>query len=137
MFGGRQPAKCLLRSFLIVLTDPSLDYHPSVVETDEPILVEAFVTESSVEGLDVGVLVGLARLNQAQGDAVTMRPGQHGPTGELLAIVGPDDRRPSAERTDLVQQSHQMVAADRVLWYHGHCLVRGVVDDGQALERPT
>ena len=137
MFGGCQPAKCLFRSFLVVLTDPCTDYHPSVVEADEPMLVQAFVAQPTIEGFDVRVLVGLARFDQAQANAVTMRPGQHGPAGELLAIVGSDDRWPAAERADLVQQAHQVVTANRMLRNHGDCLVCGVVNDCQALERPT
>ena len=38
-------------------------------------LVEALVPESAVERFDVSVLVGLAGLDQAQGDAATVRPG--------------------------------------------------------------
>ena len=62
-----------------------------MVQAGKPVLVEAFVTEAPVEGFDIGVLVGLAGFDQAQSNAIAVRPVQHGLAGELLAVVGPDD----------------------------------------------
>lgn len=45
-----------------------------MVEADEPVLVEAFITQPSVKGFDVRVLVRLTGLDQTKGDAVTMCP---------------------------------------------------------------
>lgn len=53
-------------------------------------LVQALITKAPVEGFDVGVLIGLAWLNQKQLHSTLMSPGQHGPATELLAIVRVD-----------------------------------------------
>ena len=42
MFGGRQPARRLLRSFLDVHADRRTDSRPAMVEADELVLVQAF-----------------------------------------------------------------------------------------------
>ena len=65
--GGRcQPAQRLLRSLLVVFAAPLLDQRPGVQQMGEPMLVEAFVAQSTVEGFDIGVLVRFARLDQPQ-----------------------------------------------------------------------
>lgn len=66
-----------------------------------------------------------------------MRPREYDSTGELLAVVRADDRRLAAHGAHIVQHVHQVIAADAVLGYHGHRLVCGVVNNGQALEPPS
>ncbi len=53
----------------------------------EPVFVQVFVAQATVERFDVGVLVRLAQLDQSQRDAPLMRPGQHRASTELLAVV--------------------------------------------------
>jgi len=74
-----------------------------VGEADEPVLVEAFITQGSVERFDIGVLIGLVRLDLPQRDAVAMRPGQHGLAGQFAAVVLEDHRRLAAACADLVE----------------------------------
>ena len=45
-------------------------------EAREPMFIQTFVTQSSVEGLDVGVLIRLARLDGPQREAIAMCPGE-------------------------------------------------------------
>jgi hypothetical protein len=98
-------------------------------------LVQTLVTEPPVERFDVGVLVWLAGLDQSQRDSLAMRPRQHGFAGELRAVVGADDGRCAALRTDTVQDAREMVAADRMFRHDGHDLVRRVIHDHRALDR--
>ena len=56
-------------------------------QIQEPVLVEAFIAQPAVERFDVGVLVRLARFDQAQRYLVRMCPGEHGASAELLAVV--------------------------------------------------
>ena len=57
-------------------------------QTAEPVLVQAFVAEASIERLDVGVLIWLAGLNEKWLHASCMCLRQHGPTAELLPVIG-------------------------------------------------
>lgn len=63
--GGRQPTECFLRPLLVVLMNPGADHSSGMVEAGEPVLVQPLVAQPSIERFDVGVLVGLARLDQA------------------------------------------------------------------------
>lgn len=63
-----------------------------------------------------------------------MGAGQHGPAGELLAVVGPDHGRLATPCTHLVQKPHVVVAADHMLRNHGHRLVRSIVHDCEVFD---
>lgn len=53
-------AQRTVRSLRVVLDAPLLNQSPCVPHRDEPLLVQAFVAESSVKALDVGILDWLA-----------------------------------------------------------------------------
>lgn len=67
--------------------------------------LKQFVAQPAVEALDVGVLVRLPRFDQPQGDAAPVRPGQHGPSLEFLAVVRADDCGLVSTLTELVEQT--------------------------------
>lgn len=61
-----------------------------MVQTGEPVFVQAFVPEAPVKRFDVSVLIRLARLNEEQLNTPSVRPIQHRPAAELLAVIRPD-----------------------------------------------
>ena len=61
-------------------------------------LVEAFVPELAVEALDVRVLDGPPRPDEAQRDAVLIRPGIEDAAGKLGPVVDHDERGQSDRR---------------------------------------
>lgn len=103
-----------------------------VRQRHEPVIVPAFVPEAVIERLDVGVLLGLARLDQEQVIAARMRPGEHRPASELLAVVRADGLRLAAGQRRLVQDAGQSMTADGALG-----LVRSIMHHGQALHDPA
>jgi hypothetical protein len=62
-----------------VLHDPA-----RVAETQEPVLVEAFVARPAVEALAVGILDRLAGIDEGQGSGMLVRSFLQRPTDELL-----------------------------------------------------
>lgn len=66
-------------------------------------LVEAFVPGLAVEAFDVALLHRLARFDQQVLDAVSLRPRDEGPAGELRAIVCVHGARVATEACGLVQ----------------------------------
>jgi hypothetical protein len=56
-------------------------------QAGKPVFVEAFVAESPVERFNVSVLIGLAGFDQAKLHTALVRPGDHGLTAELFAVV--------------------------------------------------
>ena len=45
-------------------------------ETGKPVFVQTFVAQATIETFDAGVLVGFARLDKAQGNALRLRLGE-------------------------------------------------------------
>lgn len=61
-----QSAEGLLWSLLVIFPAPSFDDHTGVCQAGEPVFVQAFLPEAAIERFDVGVLVGLAKLDEEQ-----------------------------------------------------------------------
>lgn len=59
-------------------------------EAREPVFIEAFVTESTVERLDISILIRLTWLDKKQLHATPVRPCQHRFTAELFLVVCPN-----------------------------------------------
>ena len=62
----------------------------------EPVLVQALIPEPTIKRCDVGGLVRLARLNEAQRDVPFTSLLHHRLTTELLAVIGADHSRKAA-----------------------------------------
>lgn len=69
---------------------------------------------------DIGVLVRLAGLDQSQRYPLAMRPCQHRLAGELRPIVGTDHCGLAAFGTDLIENTGQVIAADRMFGDNRH-----------------
>lgn len=71
-FGGKlsrgQISERAVRPELVVIVPEDFDQFPGVVKVEEPVFVEAFVTEFAVEAFDVAVLRRFAWRDKAVGD---------------------------------------------------------------------
>src|SRR5207237_10675669 len=85
---GPSVAQSAVRAHGIVVLTPGFDCFARLAEAHEPVLVETLVAHAPVEALDVGVLVGLARLDEMQLDPVRMSPRVERPADELTAVAG-------------------------------------------------
>lgn len=63
VLGGRQSAKYSFRPFFVVVTPPAFDTRPGMEQRREPMLVQTFIAQPPIEGLNVSVLV-LARITK-------------------------------------------------------------------------
>ena len=98
---GVSPPSGFLRSVLVVVPSPVGEDRPRVGEADNPGLVETLVPQPPVAGVDVGVLVGLAGLDQAVFDAAPLGPGamKARPVNALPLSVRIIDGRPRTAQT--------------------------------------
>ena len=99
--------------------------------------VKAFVAQPSVEGLDVRILVRLARFDQTQGNSLFVSQDHHRLTAKLLAIDCPDHSGQAALHGQPVLYPGHALPGYCPLHFDGHSLVGGVVDDRQAPYRPA
>lgn len=82
-----------MRTMTVVVDQPSFDDGASLVESPEDVLVQAFITVSSVEALDVDALDRVPRADEVELHALLVRPGIERLPGELRDVVHGDDPR--------------------------------------------
>src|SRR5690606_9065297 len=93
-----------VESHFVIVAPPFGNLRLRLLERDEPMLVEAFVAEPTVEAFDVRVLRRLARLDQHQLDPVGMGPLVERTPRELRPLVGANDGGIAAETARGVEQ---------------------------------
>ena len=74
----------------IVVSTPLLHLGTGVVKVHEPVRVQALGPELAVEGLDEGIVGGLAGPAEVQDDALLIGPQIKVPRDELGALIHPD-----------------------------------------------
>ena len=87
VLGRCEVAERVMGSLLVVLDHPSPRGFADVVERGEQMLVQDLFAQGPVEAFDVGVLVGLARLDVLDRHAVGLGPLDEGFAQELRAVV--------------------------------------------------
>jgi len=69
--GHRRPfANCTMRSHIVVVLAPKFDLCAGVVKIHEPVLVQAFKANTSVEAFDEGIVSGFARSAEVHDDTI-------------------------------------------------------------------
>lgn len=134
--GGGSVREAAMRPGVVVVDPPGFDGLASIGQADEPALVQAFVAEPPVEAFDVGVLHGLARLNEGERDAAGVCPLVERAPGELGAIVHHDRLRQSADAGQPIERSDDPCAGQREVHLERGALPRVVIDDRQRAEPP-
>jgi hypothetical protein len=92
-------------------------------------LIQAFLSKATVEGLNVSVLVRLTRLDQAQNNSFLVSPRHHRSAAKPLAAVRPDHLRQTALNGQSVQHPGNALPGNGSFDLDGHGLVGGVVND--------
>ena len=94
----------------------------------------AVAPELAVEILDVGVLGGLARLNQDVLNASRLHPRHEGSACELWAVVSSDGFWVAPEPCGLIQDAGDVCARHGQVHSNVNVFMGEVVSDGQALD---
>ena len=79
-----------MRSDVVVVLSPLINFIASFVQTSKPMLIQAFVPELAVQAFNKGVLCRLAWLDKSKRDAGFLAPEEHSFAGELSSIVAND-----------------------------------------------
>jgi hypothetical protein len=74
-------------------------------ETREPVFVQTFAAQSAAEAFDVGILRGLAWLNELQPHSALFAPGRQRPFARLRSVVHNNRFGQSALARNLIQPS--------------------------------
>jgi hypothetical protein len=84
---------CTVRSHIVVVLAPKLKLCSGVVKVQEPMLVQAFKANASIEAIDESIVCRFAGSAEVQDDTVRIGPQVKLPRGELAAVVRPDASR--------------------------------------------
>ena len=76
-----------MRPDVVVVVAPQGQLTAGISQAVEDLFVQAFIPQAAVEGLDVAILLRLARIDVMPLDLVVVRPLQDGLAGELGAIA--------------------------------------------------
>ena len=106
----------------VVMSPPFIDGGSGIVETGEPVQVEAVVPELAVEALDEGVLRRLAWLDEVQFHTRLPCPEEHGLARQLGAVVADDGPRQAI--TEVAEFTYQALPGDRQIDDLQHAFTR-------------
>jgi hypothetical protein len=98
-------------ALLVVVSAPILHFRPGVVKCHEPVCVQTFRPDASVEGLDEGVVGRLTRPREVQGDALAVRPQIKVPCDELRSLIDPDGFRIANLAAGLLQRLNDVLGS--------------------------
>ena len=83
-------AQRAMGAYVVVLPSLVFDYHSSLGQSPKLLAVEAFLSEASVEALDVSVLLRASRLDVERLDPLLGKPAAQPVLDELRTIVAAD-----------------------------------------------
>ncbi len=92
-----------MRSHLVIVNPPVLDDLLSFGDIAEPMFIQAFISELSVEAFDTPVLLGLSRLDKIEWNAVFIRPLIEYMPSEIRSIAHDQSPRFPAKIDQAVQ----------------------------------
>jgi hypothetical protein len=125
-----------MRPQVVVLMTPVIDEQTGFLEGAEPVLVKAVIAEGAVEGLDEGVLDGLAGLDVVEVNLAPLSPEVKRLARELRAVVTGDGTRGSHRVTECIEQIGHNGSPDGGIHMESQTLAGAVVHQSQATEAP-
>src|SRR5665213_2259693 len=119
-----------MRSHVVVKIPPFGELCLRLLQRCEPLDVEAFIAESSVETLDEPVLHRPSRAEEAELHTRLYRPHLHGPAGELTLIIqGDAPRRASAFGARTPERGNYLWPVHRAICFQPDAFPRELIDD--------
>lgn len=131
---GRQVVQSAVRPDGVEVTAPSFDDDLCFGARAEPLDAQALVAELAVEAFVVGVLPGLARIDQGRADAAMGEPLEDCQADELRSVVRAQEERSAVLADEASEHLDQPLGADVACHVDGQALPGELVDDGQAFE---
>ena len=118
--------KRTMRPLRIVFSSPGRNDFTSLPHRNKPMFIQEFITELAVETLDVGILLWLARFNEAQLQSVCIGPGidtltaNSGPSSMVIDCGNP--RSSDSRDCDCSLKTTPMARHSRVYSSITHCI---------------
>lgn len=100
----------------------------------EPVFVQAFVAEFTVEAFGVAVLRRFSGGDIMPFDTVVVRPLQDCPTGQFRTVIADDAMGPAIASDKFVELPHDSFAAERSIHDQGQAFTCALIHDAQNAE---
>jgi len=101
-FSRRRPLQCGVGAALIIILAPGVDFVDGVFKRQEPMGVQTFLSEPSVEAFDLGVVGRRPWSTEVEFDSMFIRPSIHRLRNKFAAIIDLDRRRQAPLQHDAV-----------------------------------
>src|SRR5882724_12202174 len=121
----------------VVIDSPSFDESLSISQTNEPVLIQTFVPELTVEAFDVSVLDRFSRVDEMKLHTVLVRPLIHGSTEEFRSIIYDDPGGQSTLLLEPLQHPHHSISRQRGVHLDGQCFPSVAIHQVQRSEFPS
>lgn len=92
-----------MRALLIVLFSPTLHKSSRLLQANEEVFVEAFISEFSVKTLDISILVGFSWLNVVPPHTFLLTPFEDRYARKFGAVITQNSGRLTTNLDDLLQ----------------------------------
>lgn len=122
---------------VVVIIQPCRQEPPSVSEAVEHVLVQAFVSDPSVQTFGVAVFSWLARRNVVPFDGLLLRPCQNRTARKLRSVVADDAQGLAVADDQHIQFPHDPRAADGRIRQQRQTFTRALIHDTQDAEPPS
>ena len=129
-----EAVKARVWSLGVVVDPPCFDDFAGFGQASKQMLVEAFIAQPAVEGLDETILGGLTRCDVVPFDPVLLLPFEHGARGQLGAVIADDHARSPTHLDDPVEFARDTNAGDGVIGDEGQAFPAEVIDHGEDAE---
>jgi len=133
---GRDTTDGAMGSQGIVFMAPVIDEQAGFFEGAEPVLVEAVIAEGAVEGLDEGVLDGLAGLDVVEVNLAPLGPEVKRLARELRPVITGDGTGRSHRVTEGIEHIGHRGSPDGGIDMERQTLAGAVIHQSQATEAP-
>jgi len=113
--------------FVIVLP-PTFDLVPGIIQAEEPVLVEAFLPEPTVEGLDIGIVCRLPWPGKVQRNVIPISSEIDVLRDKFWPVVHPYRPRPAVILHDPLQDLDHLAASDPLAYVNRQTFTGMIVD---------
>jgi hypothetical protein len=131
---GRNPLKTAVGPDFVVVLAPFSNAISGLLQALKPLLIQAFISELSIEALDVVVLHGPARLNQDVATALQCGTSQLGSACEFRHVICANSDWVTSENCGLIKKPSDILASDSKVHCNFNALVDKVIGNSQAFD---
>lgn len=129
--GRSHVVQAAVRTVVIIIHPPAIRNISQLIDVQEELSIEQFISESAVERLDIAVFPGTARSDVQGLHTRFLQPFLHGLRHKFRAIITADVSRAASDGEEVTQQFNDIVASEASGHIQGQAFTREFVNHNQ------